>query len=475
MWIAVVIALMAIYFIVDVLVSRSRTHKGPQPPQYPGALPLIGHGHLFASGNSVALFELCKDICSYSNSCGGVTGLKIGWTQNYLISDPDDCLTLSNASLEKNFIYEFMKPLLGNGMLIAPVPIWKVHRKLLSPAFNQEVLDGFIGIFNSQAKKLVNSLSQEVGKKPFNFWPYIGSLGLETICFTAMGGAADSVNSTEYLNAIEELADMLTQKLTKFWLHNSLIFYFSTIRKKQEKYIKIVNDVTYAVLEKKRNEMLNGTSNVGENSGRKFKAFIDLIMEYSGEKSVLSDQEIINETTNIILAGQDTSASTIVYALILLGSHPEIQERIFEEILEVLGDRDVEKQDLPKLVFLEAVLKETMRLYPIAPFVGRRLTEDVQLKNCTLPAGSSAFLAIHALHRLKMWGDDVEHFVPDRWLDKSRIPEHPAAFAAFSIGRRMCIDRPPPDLNLGYLHGRQPPDRSATTTLNVVCEFFLYY
>ncbi|KAI8423180.1 hypothetical protein MSG28_014231 [Choristoneura fumiferana] len=321
MWIAVVIALMAIYFIVDVLVSRSRTHKGPQPPQYPGALPLIGHGHLFASGNSVALFELCKDICSYSNSCGGVTGLKIGWTQNYLISDPDDCLTLSNASLEKNFIYEFMKPLLGNGMLIAP-------------AFNQEVLDGFIGIFNSQAKKLVNSLSQEVGKKPFNFWPYI---------VTAMGGAADSVNSTEYLNAIEELADMLTQKLTKFWLHNSLIFYFSTIRKKQEKYIKIVNDVTYAVR-------------------RKFKAFIDLIMEYSGEKSVLSDQEIINETTNIILAGQDTSASTIVYALILLGSHPEIQERIFEEILEVLGDRDVEKQDLPKLVFLEAVLKETMRL-----------------------------------------------------------------------------------------------------------------
>ncbi|KAI8423183.1 hypothetical protein MSG28_014231 [Choristoneura fumiferana] len=119
MWIAVVIALMAIYFIVDVLVSRSRTHKGPQPPH-----------------------------------------------------------------LEKNFIYEFMKPLLGNGMLIAPV--------------------------------------------------------------TAMGGAADSVNSTEYLNAIEELADMLTQKLTKFWLHNSLIFYFSTIRKKQEKYIKIVNDVTYA-------------------------------------------------------------------------------------------------------------------------------------------------------------------------------------------------------------------------------------
>ncbi|KAI8423184.1 hypothetical protein MSG28_014231, partial [Choristoneura fumiferana] len=109
-------------------------------------------------------------------------------------------------------------------------------------------------------------------------------------------------------------------------------------------------------------------------------------MEYSGEKSVLSDQEIINETTNIILAGQDTSASTIVYALILLGSHPEIQEQ-----------------------------------------------------NCTLPAGSSAFLAIHALHRLKMWGDDVEHFVPDRWLDKSRIPEHPAAFAAFSIGRRMCI------------------------------------
>uniref|UniRef100_A0A0K8TV47 Cytochrome p450 n=1 Tax=Epiphyas postvittana TaxID=65032 RepID=A0A0K8TV47_EPIPO len=445
MWLAVVIAAMAVYVIVCVWASRARAGRGPRPPEYPGAWPLIGHGHLFGGGDSVVLWELLKDIYTFGNSCGGVVGFRIGPTQTYMVSDPDDCVTLANAALDKDYVYDFMKPLLGEGLLTATVPIWKVHRRLLTPAFSQGVLDGFIGVFNSQAKRLVASLNQEDGKKPFDFWAYIGPNALETICLTAMGGAkADDRLSDEYVHATEQLYNIIIQRFQKFWLHNSFIFNLSTLGKKQTKYGKVLNDVTYEVLKRKQSELANGlrNGNIAEKSGTKFKAFIDLIMEHSGEKGLLSDQEIREEVNTIIVAGHDTSASTTVYALLLLGSHPDVQERVYKEITEVLGDRDVEKQDFPKLVYLEAVLKETLRLYPIAPFVVRRLTESLKLKNFTLPAGSGAFLAFHALHRDKqMWGADAEQFRPERWLDKARLPDHQAAFAAFSLGRRMCIGK----------------------------------
>ncbi|XP_073963402.1 cytochrome P450 4C1-like [Choristoneura fumiferana] len=442
MWITVVIALVAIYIIVAVLVSRSRANKGPRPPEYPGALPLIGHGHLFGSGNSDAFWLLLQDCYRFANSNSGVAGLRIVQTQYYMVTDPDDCVTLANTALDKDVVYDFMKPFLGEGLLTATVPIWKIHRKLLTPAFSQGVLDGFIGVFNSQSKKLVSSLNQEDGKKPFDFWTYIGPNALETICLTAMGGATtDDRLTSKYMRATENLYNIIVSRFQRFWLHNNFVFNLTSLGRRQKKYIKMANGVTSAVLERRKNELVNGTPNSEENSGKKLKAFIDLIIEYSGERGLLSDQEIREEVSTIIIAGHDTSASTIVYTLVLLGSHPEIQERVFKEIDEVLGDRDVEKQDLPKLVFVEAVLKEALRLYPIAPFIVRRLTESLKLKHYTLPAGSSAFLAIHALHRHKMWGDDAEHFLPDRWLDKNRIPEHQAAFAAFSLGRRMCIGK----------------------------------
>ncbi|KAI8423175.1 hypothetical protein MSG28_014229 [Choristoneura fumiferana] len=353
MWLTVVIAIVAVWILVVKLVSRPRADEGPQPPQYPGALPLIGHGHFFASGDSVVLWDVMQRISNYADCFSGVAGVRLGPKQIY-----DDSVTLSNAVLDKVFIYDLMKPFLGEGLLTGSVPIWKVHRKLLTPVFSQVSVD-------------------------------------------VMGGGQEDFGlSDDYIHATEEIYNILIQRFQKFWLHNDFIFNLSTLGKKQKKCLK----------------------------------------ECSG-KNCWYDHEIQDEIDTLIVAGHDTSASTILYTLILLGSHPDIQERAFEEIAEVLGDRDVDKLEISKMVFLEAVLMESMRLYPIGPFIGRNIAESIKLKHYTLPAGSSAFIAIHALHRHKMWGEDAELFVPDRWLDKSRIPGHRAAFAAFSLGKRMCIGK----------------------------------
>ncbi|XP_026734400.1 cytochrome P450 4V2-like [Trichoplusia ni] len=145
----------------------------------------------------------------------------------------------------------------------------------------------------------------------------------------------------------------------------------------------------------------------------------------------------------MIVGGHDTSANVFLFAMILLGSHPEAQEKAFNEIKEVLGDgdRDVEKTDLSKLVYVEAVLKETMRMFTIGPILARKVDKDVKLKNCTLSAGSSCYLFVFNVHKHPMWGPDVHEFKPERWLEPGRLPDNPNAFVAFSAGRRSCIGK----------------------------------
>ncbi|XP_045780389.1 cytochrome P450 4C1-like isoform X2 [Maniola jurtina] len=387
--------------------------KPGEPPMYPGSWPFIGHAHLFIGGPLT-------------------------------LTHPDDIYTLSNTCFEKDqFSYEFTKELLGDGLLFSPVSTWKRHRKLISPTFNQHILDGFLSVFNSQGRRLVSQLALEVDKGAFDHSPYVRQNFMETICLTALD---DSISEEEALNYVKSFETYMNCNISRFhrlWLYPDFLYKFSSIKKKQDECVKVLNRVCDSVLQKKRAQRRQNKSfetNKDQN-GPKLKVFMDLLMDL--DEGVLTDREIRDEMNTIIMAGHDTSANVTVFALLLIGSYPQVQEKIYEELHEVFGGtyRDVEKQDLSKLVYLEAVLKETMRYYVMAPFVGRYIDQDVKLKNYTLKAGHNCMLILYGIHRNGIWGADVEEFRPERWLDPARLPRNPNAFVGFSLGKRNCIGK----------------------------------
>ncbi|KAG7297369.1 hypothetical protein JYU34_019345, partial [Plutella xylostella] len=172
------------------------------------------------------------------------------------------------------------------------------------------------------------------------------------------------------------------------------------------------------------------------------KPFVSLMLELLEDGS-LSEAEIQQHLDTFLFGGHDTSATQLMYIFMAIGHYPEVQERIYKELKEVLGDtpRAVSKEDLPKLVYLTAVIKETMRLYPIGPVVVRDVDRDVKLKNVTLPSGTFAFILISGINRSGAWGADADQFDPGRWLEPARLPASPAAFATFSVGKRDCIGK----------------------------------
>lgn len=175
-------------------------------------------------------------------------------------------------------------------------------------------------------------------------------------------------------------------------------------------------------------------------------------------------KDLLDEAITLLFAGQDTSAATLSWTLHLLSLHPDKQERVAKELRSVLGEvrsNVVSKSMISQMPYLDAVIKESMRLYPVAPFIVRMLTTDITLPNekmhspdndssrktLTLPASTFACIWIYALHRNpKLW-DRPNKFLPERWIDpnlQSRDlgQEEYGSYMPFAIGPRNCLGQP---------------------------------
>ena len=128
----------------------------------------------------------------------------------------------------------------------------------------------------------------------------------------------------------------------------------------------------------------------------------------------LSDGEICDELVLFLLAGHDTTSTTLTYALWALGHHRELQERVVAEV-DQLGDRRLTPDDVPRLRYTVQVLQEALRLCPPAPAVGRLVLQDIQVDGYRLEAGTFAVIAIYAMHRDPTLWEDPLTFDPDRF------------------------------------------------------------
>lgn len=145
-----------------------------------------------------------------------------------------------------------------------------------------------------------------------------------------------------------------------------------------------------------------------------------------------------------IFAGNDTASLTLSYALLLLAMHPEYQERAFAEVDQVFkdapSDEKITHDHVTKLEFVEQILRETLRLNPVAPYVLRWCREDTPIRDCTIPRDTTVIVNLYTMHRREdIWGPTANEFNPDRFHPDEVKTRNPHAFAPFSLGPRNCI------------------------------------
>jgi len=145
---------------------------------------------------------------------------------------------------------------------------------------------------------------------------------------------------------------------------------------------------------------------------------------------------------NFFIAGRDTTAILLTWTAYLLSQHPDIENKVVAEIDEVFQGKEPDFESLDKLVFLKAVLDETLRLYPPVPQNAKVAVEDDVLPGgINIPKGTIITYKTFALHRLTaLWGKDATEFKPERWLSPElRAKMHPYQYIPFHAGPRLCL------------------------------------
>ena len=164
-----------------------------------------------------------------------------------------------------------------------------------------------------------------------------------------------------------------------------------------------------------------------------------LITARDGDEA-LDDAEIRDQVLIFLLAGHDTTAIALTFALHLLGHHPEAQERVRAEVADVAGDRTPGAADVEKLAYTTMVLKEAMRLYPPAWALGRHIGGTDAIGGYALPpTGRDVMVSAWITHRHPDFWDDPERFDPERFAPEAEAARHRHAYFPFGAGPRACI------------------------------------
>ncbi|XP_053603014.1 cytochrome P450 4d2-like [Plodia interpunctella] len=407
------------------------------------SLPVIGVAHHFVGTDEDRMIALMK-IGREAIKQGGVAG---GWLLNTLmvvVADPYDAEEVMRVSLRKMDGLEITGDLIGNGHMFAQVPIWRPRRKAIAPILGQKSMEMFLETFTRQSEVMMDQISAHSGKGPFSISKFITAYSMESICETSLGIRTDIQNNPDhpFLLAFLRFGKMFVARLMKPWLYPDFVYKLMPYYRHYKKQIDILQEFVRQVIVAKRlkfrdfeNENRAECDQLQNQPDNK-KSFLERLIDIG-----FNDEQLQEEMLVLILAGADTCTVGASFTAVMLSQYPEVQDKVYTELRAVLGDSDrpLELADAGQLKYLEAVIKETLRLYPPVPAIVRMVEKEF-----TLPSGFKLIpdvgVAIHiwALHRNPtFWGKDAEEFRPGRFLDTNL--KHPAAFMPFSFGARNCI------------------------------------
>ncbi|KAI4492983.1 hypothetical protein M0802_009820 [Mischocyttarus mexicanus] len=466
------ILLLYIYFRVSFQHMIKLADQLPGPKGY----PVIGNALDFL-GNPDAIFDTAIKL---SEEYSKVARLWIGPKLIIFLVDPRDIeiILSSHVYIDKSTEYKFFKPWLGNGLLISSGHKWRSHRKLIAPTFHLNILKSFIDLFNVNSRHVVERMRKENGKD-FDCHNYMSETTVEILLETAMGVSKSTQGKSgfEYAMAVMKMCNILHLRHTKVWLRPDWLFNLTKYSKDQMKLLEIIHGLTKKVIKHKKEEYKKGKRNIintsetkgnvtsveglsfGQSAGlkddldvddndigeKKRQAFLDLLIESAEDGVVLNDQEIKEQVSTIMFEGHDTTASGSSFFLSMMGCHPEIQDKVYEELYEIFGDSDrpATFQDTLQMKYLERCLMETLRLYPPVPIIARQIKQDLQLASgeYTLPAGCTVVIGTFKTHRLPTIYPNPNEFNPDNFLPENTVNRHYYAFIPFSAGPRSCVGR----------------------------------
>ncbi|XP_069837669.1 cytochrome P450 4A25-like [Dendropsophus ebraccatus] len=368
-----------------------------------------------------------------------------GFFASLVVYNPDYAkAVLSRQDPKDDFVYQFLTPWIGKGLLVLSGQKWFQHRKLLTPGFHYDVLKPYVRIMSDCANVMLDKWEQLVhDKKPVELFHHVSLMTLDTIMKCAFSNESDCQldGKNEYIRAVFELTELVQHRTRFIPYHSDVIFHLSPHGFRCRRALRTAHAHTDKVI-KLRKESLKQETELEKMKQKRHLDFLDILLCAKDENGQgLSDEDLRAEVDTFMFEGHDTTASGISWIFYCMAKYPEYQEKCREEIREVLGERStVQWEDLGKLPYTTMCIKESIRLYPPVPVVSRKLEEPITFfDGRSLPKGAVVFLNIFCMNRSPSVWDNPEDFDPLRFAPENTSKRHSHVFIPFSAGSRNCI------------------------------------
>lgn len=315
-----------------------------------------------------------------------------------------------------------MRALMGGNLLDLPHELWLPRRRALQPMFTKRQVAGYSGHMAAAAQSVADG------------WRNGGVVDLDAECRKlTLRALGRSVLGLDLDERADELGRALRASLG--WVADRATRPVNPPRwlpTRGQRAARRANDTLHRLAA----EILHAVRVETERDAPLVRALIEAIDPETNRP--LSDDEICDELVLFMLAGHDTTSTTLTYALWSLGHHRDIQERVRSEV-DGLGERVLTPDDVPELGLTVRVLHEALRLCPPAAGTTRSLTSDIVVDGRLVEAGTMALVSFYALHRDPALWEEPLRFDPDRFLPERSEGRTRWQYLPFGGGPRSCI------------------------------------
>ncbi|KAH6785468.1 hypothetical protein C2S51_037923 [Perilla frutescens var. frutescens] len=358
-----------------------------------------------------------------------------------IVLDPE----LIRDVLSKNYI--FQKPpgsplasLLGRGLVMLEADEWAKHRKLINPAFHVQKLKHMVASFYMSCSNMLSTWDEIVGSDgsvDVDVWPYLQAMTSDVISRAAFGSSYDEGGKIYQLQ--KEQADRILDANRSLHIPGWR-FLPTKVNRRMKEIRKEIESIFLNIISRRMKEVEAGEASREDLLGILLESNLREIKQH-GTKFGMGMKEVIEECKIFFFAGQDTSASLLVWTMILLSKHKDWQVRARDEVLQVFGRGKPDYQELSHLKIVSMVLYEVLRLYPPIVMLARVTERESGSGKVTIPAGVQLMLPVLLLHHdPKIWGDDVKEFNPGRFSEGvSKATQGKLTYLPFGWGPRVCI------------------------------------
>ncbi|ODM94412.1 Cytochrome P450 4V2 [Orchesella cincta] len=373
---------------------------------------------------------------SWCRNYGPVFRVKFGPKSIIFLNSPEYVQKLLGSTdmnhHAKGFIYEPLKPVWNDGLIISTGEKWKFRRRLLDRhIFSYKTLFSYMKIFNEEADSFVLKLRETDSRKGVAIDNLLKEATLNSILQAAIGVKIpdialvdkDDICLTAIVDRMKELA---TKRIVNPWLLFKPLWRLHPLSKTEDFLSQMAWKQARKVID--QNAALNARNN--ESLGE------DLLA------AGVSVEGILEEVSTLISAGYETTESALQFLFFFLALHPHHQEKCRQEVDSLFGDNEanLEYRDLNKLKHLEMCIHETLRLFPTVFLIMRKLNAPLRLENdLELAVGSEVAIFMPGIHKDPNLYPNPNDFIPERFSPEESQHRHKYSYVPFSNGPRKCI------------------------------------